>query len=324
MNPKISVIVPVYNTATYLRRCIESIINQSYKNIELILVDDGSTDNSLEICKEYQKMDDRIKVFTKENGGQSSARNLALEYVTGKYIGFVDSDDWICLGMYQYLMELIDTTGADIAFIERKKVYKEEVNEKKNHVKLNTKQYDGQEILEEYLDYGMKTGNYGLPNYLYNEKLFHGIRFPEGRICEDIVTNYRLQEHAKRLIKSNKVCYYYYQGENSTTRSIFSNKDKDLLYACEELKKITKDKPYKLKNKANEKHIRSYFSLICKIDRYGAENGINEEGLINEYLNKFKPNLFVFLKSKAPISRKILAILICINNKLVIKMLRGR
>lgn len=323
MKEKISVIVPVYNTANYLRRCIESIINQEYKNIELILVDDGSTDNSLDICKEYQKIDDRIKVFTKENGGQSSARNLALEHVTGQYIGFVDSDDWICLDMYTHLMKIIEESNADIAFIERKKVYKES-DAKKDCKRLKIKIYREQKILEEYLDYGMKTGNYGLPNYLYSTELFKGVRFPEGRICEDIVTNYILQERSKCLVKSNKICYYYYQGNTSTTRSTFSNKDKDLLYACEELERLTKEKSYNLKKRVNEKHIRSYFSLICKIDRYGVDYELDEKELTSEYLQKFRPNLFVFLKSKAPISRKILAILICINNRLVIKILRGR
>src|SRR5690606_32725285 len=93
--PKISIIIPIYNASAFLEKCIDSVINQSYDNLEIILINDGSTDSSLDICKKYANSDDRIKLINKENGGVSSARNMGLEVVTGDYIGFVDSDDYI-------------------------------------------------------------------------------------------------------------------------------------------------------------------------------------------------------------------------------------
>lgn len=112
---KISVIVPIWNAHDYLHRCIDSILGQTYKNLELILVDDGSSDDSLSICQSYAKQDERVRVFHKENGGQASARNLALDVCTGDYIGFVDNDDWILPSMYERLVALIEKYGAEVA-----------------------------------------------------------------------------------------------------------------------------------------------------------------------------------------------------------------
>ena len=103
MGKLISVIIPVYNAEKFLKSCLDSVVNQTYKNLEIILVDDGSKDNSLEICKQYEKKDKRIKLICKKNGGAASARNLALTIAKGDYITFVDSDDFINLEMYEYL-----------------------------------------------------------------------------------------------------------------------------------------------------------------------------------------------------------------------------
>ena len=115
MSEKISVIVPIYKTEQFLSKCIDSIINQTYKNLEIILVDDGSPDNCPKICDEYAKRDNRIKVIHKENGGLSSARNAGIEIATGDFSAFVDSDDWIDSDMYESLVKLSDEYNADIA-----------------------------------------------------------------------------------------------------------------------------------------------------------------------------------------------------------------
>lgn len=321
---KISIIVPVYNTEKYLSRCIDSIINQTYKNIEVLLVDDGSNDNSGLICDNYAKKDKRIKVFHQKNSGQSSARNLALEHVTGDYLGFVDSDDWIDLNTYQYLVELVLKSKADVGFIEREKVYNEDEVKKIKNKKEKVELFEKENILIEYLNYGMKTGNYGLPNYLYKKELFRNIRFPVGRICEDIVTNFKLLNLSKKMIKSNRICYYYFQDNYSTTRNKFSNKDYDLLYACEELKKEAANHSKKIQSMAKEKEARSYFSLICKIDRYGVADNIDERKEIKYLLPQLKKNLNVFLKTSAPFNRKIIAIMICVNNTIVKKLIRKK
>lgn len=114
-NAKVSVVVPVWNAHDYIRKCVESILNQTYENLEILLVDDGSTDDSLEICRSYEKKDNRVKVLHKENGGQGSARNYALDHCTGDYIGFVDNDDWIFPTMYEKMIGLIQKYNADVA-----------------------------------------------------------------------------------------------------------------------------------------------------------------------------------------------------------------
>ena len=114
MNKLISVVVPVYNKSLYLAECIESIISQTYRNLEIILVNDGSSDNSLDICKMYEQLDERVIVVDKPNAGVASARNAGLEIATGDYIGFVDADDFIDAGMYSTLLEQITRDGSDV------------------------------------------------------------------------------------------------------------------------------------------------------------------------------------------------------------------
>lgn len=114
-NIKISIVVPIYNTSFFLNKCIESIVNQSYSKLEIILVNDGSTDNSLSICDSYASQDDRIIVISKENGGLSSARNAGLDVATGDFIGFVDSDDFVASDMYEQLLDAILASNADVA-----------------------------------------------------------------------------------------------------------------------------------------------------------------------------------------------------------------
>ena len=114
MHELISIVIPVYNVEKYLKQCLDSIINQTYTNLEIILVDDGSTDNSGTICDYYSKIDKRIRVIHKKNEGQSIARNIGIKVSNGKYIGFLDSDDWVEQDMYRFLIENIEKYNADI------------------------------------------------------------------------------------------------------------------------------------------------------------------------------------------------------------------
>ena len=132
--PLISVIIPVYNVEKYLNRCVQSVCNQTYHNLEIILVDDGSTDNSGKLCDEWAVKDLRIKVIHKDNGGLSSARNIGLDNAKGEYIGYVDSDDWIDMEMYSYLWTILKSYQVDVAFCDfyrfRKRVPNKKVKEK--------------------------------------------------------------------------------------------------------------------------------------------------------------------------------------------------
>ena len=147
-NDLISIIVPVYNMEQYMERCVNSIINQTYSNLEIILVDDGSTDRSPAMCDEYALKDARIKVVHKANGGLSDARNAGLKVATGAYIGYVDSDDWVELSMYQKLYESCIENDAQVAVCRYAKAYQDRI-ERGGHGKVTAFDRDG--VLKGYL-----------------------------------------------------------------------------------------------------------------------------------------------------------------------------
>jgi len=203
--PLISIIVPIYKVESYLRQCLNSILVQTYRNLEIILVDDGSPDKCGEICDEYQKKDSRIKVIHKKNGGLSDARNAGLNIVTGEYIGFIDSDDWIAPDMYQYLLDGIKQYDSDIAVCEYFNVY----NEKSVATyRTEDRYFAGNEAMKALLE--LKIGNYAW-NKLYKVKLFEDIRYPVGMNYEDVRTTYRLVEKCKSVVALCQPKYYYRQ-----------------------------------------------------------------------------------------------------------------
>ena len=206
VSDKISVIVPVYNVEKYLPRCIDSILNQTYKNLEIILVDDGSPDNCPAICDEYTQRDSRIKVIHKENGGVSSARNAGLDVATGEYIGFVDSDDWIATNMYEFLINSLTEQKADISICNFHSV---DINGNS----YNNVQYFGgiffqDEILNKYLSDSLCTPC--VFNKLFNAQTIGGIRFDlSKKIGEDFLFNYFVFKNAKKIVTVEDLLYYY-------------------------------------------------------------------------------------------------------------------
>lgn len=233
MNPEISIIVPIYNVEKYLKRCIDSILNQSFKNFELILVDDGSTDNSGKIIDEYESIDKRIRVIHKENGGQGSARNRGLDIAKGNYIGFVDSDDWIHRDMYKILYENIIKYNAQISQIDH--------YTSKNYIKddcingYNIKIIDN--VLEEF---GDCTSFELLPyifvwNKLYSADIWKKFRFEENKFAEDLRVIYKIYDKSNNLIRIECKLYYYYMSDNSSTRGKFNIKKLEDIEAWEEM-----------------------------------------------------------------------------------------
>lgn len=209
-NPKVSVIVPVYKVEPYLRQCLDSIVNQTYQNLEIILVEDGSPDNCGAICDEYVAKDKRIQVIHKENGGVSSARNAGLAAATGEYIGWVDSDDWIEADMFEYLLKGADKFGADIAVCGRYEVCK---GKKKLRGWGETMCLDRLEGLKLLLQNDLMQ-NF-LWDKLWRQELFQGIAFPEGKTFEDIAVMYRLFERAEKVVCLPDAKYNYFQRSGS-------------------------------------------------------------------------------------------------------------
>ena len=213
LQEKISVIVPIYNVEDYLHRCVDSIINQTYTNLEIILVDDGSPDNCLKICDEYAKKDSRIKVVHKKNGGLSDARNAGLEIATGEYIGFVDSDDYISLYFYEKLMNVIKVSGSDIVECGVKKFTENnEINDVENS-KLDFKIFNKFEAMQNLIM--NKILSVTVWNKLYKKDVIDKLRFKVGKTNEDNFFTYLAFDNANKISKLDDELYYYLQRENS-------------------------------------------------------------------------------------------------------------
>lgn len=217
--PLISIIVPCYKVEEYLPKCIESIINQTYKNLEIFLVDDGSPDNSGEICDEFAAKDSRIKVIHKENGGQSEARNVAIDEATGEYILFIDSDDYVSTNHVEHLYSLITNAKADMA-IELGQAFHERTTPKFDTLKDKKEiTFNNHEALVNlFYQKDFDTCPWAK---LYRYNLFDGIRYPKGLIYEDLAITYKLIQRCKKIVFSDYKSYYYLLRDNSTEGAPF-------------------------------------------------------------------------------------------------------
>lgn len=198
---KISIIIPVYNVEGYLHQCIDSIINQTYNNLEILLINDGSTDSSLDICNEYASKDDRIIVLNKKNGGQSSARNMGLDIATGDFIGFVDSDDWVEPNMYETLLKGAKENEADIVACG---VYNCDF---KKGTRVPTVEGGGIVTYDNFYSY---CDNLFVPckfeirfeiwNKIFKKEILEVVRFKEGQIYEEIFFMRNVLERTSKLV----------------------------------------------------------------------------------------------------------------------------
>ena len=207
MGSLVSIIIPVYKVEKYIDRCVTSIINQTYKNLEIILVDDGSPDNCGKICDDYAKMDERIKVIHKENGGLSDARNVGIESAKGNYISFVDSDDFIEKDMIELLLKEIEENNCDISICGYYKTYidKDEIidNSKEIFIMNNIEAIDKMNML----------GSYDVSAWgkLFNINLIKDTRFPVGKLSEDWFVMYKIFYNASRICYNPNPKYHYVQ-----------------------------------------------------------------------------------------------------------------
>lgn len=215
----ISVVIPVYNVEKYLHQCLDSVIGQSYKNLEILVVDDGSTDKSGSICDAYAARDERITVYHTANQGLSAARNYALDRATGDYIAFLDSDDWLEADAYAILIKEAVNTGADIVHF---RFYQEFVNRTmESSGSRNRFVVEGAEILRSLLL--KKTVSDDVWDKFYKASLFKTIRYPEGRIFEDKATTYQLVKEAVKLVFLPD-CLIHYRNRNNSLSNIHSMK----------------------------------------------------------------------------------------------------
>lgn len=208
----ISVIVPVYNVEPYLRRCVESILHQTYQNLEILLVDDGSTDASGAICDEYATLDDRVTVIHQKNGGLSAARNMGIDRAKGEYLCFVDSDDLLDCHMVETLYTDLTEQGAEIAVVGFQMFERES---EITHPEFITQVQcmSGRDAIRSTL-VSDELGDFAW-NKLYKKDLFRGIRYPLGRMMEDQGTTYKLFLQCEKVVYRPVPLYYYYQRADS-------------------------------------------------------------------------------------------------------------
>ncbi len=208
---KISVIIPIYNVEKYLPQCLDSIINQTYTNLEIILVNDGSTDSSPKICDEYAAKDPRIKVIHKKNGGLSDARNAGYQEVTGDYLAFVDSDDMVALDLYNNLLETAVFYNADIVECGFVKFIDE-----KDLQKLSSQNTADEFGTEEALELLMKEElKQVVWNKIYKKEVVNSFLFEKGKIHEDEFWTYKIFARAKKIVKLSTPLYFYRQQNES-------------------------------------------------------------------------------------------------------------
>lgn len=233
MNDIISVIVPIYNAEEYLDKCITSIVNQNYFHLEIILVNDGSTDRCAAICNEWKKKDSRIKVIHQINQGQSVARNAALDCCNGRYVVFVDADDYVDADYIGYLYDLLTRNDSDIAICEYQMVTSNGIKLNKvfdddKQWKLDTKQALVELCLE-------KKFSSSPCAKIYKKELFDDIYFPNGRVYEDLATVYRLFLKAEKIVFGRCCLYYYLRHNNSTMTTQNYQKIVDAICFAEEM-----------------------------------------------------------------------------------------
>ena len=226
-NVKISIIIPVYNANKYVGKCIDSILNQTFKDFELLLIDAGSTDNSLEICNNYKEKDDRIKVFHKENGGQGSARNYGIKKAKGEYVAFVDNDDTIHPQMYELLYNAAYNNNADIVYCNFINIYNNKYPEIKyyNYPKVNISEKTKDDIFNEYYAKMDKTIKLVVPwSKLVKKDLYNDIEFPHLKLGEDFYVSSCLYLKSSKTIFIDEPLYYFNFNVNSTSRHCFDER----------------------------------------------------------------------------------------------------
>lgn len=301
--PIITIIVPVYNVEKYLDRCVKSILAQTFKDFELILVDDGSKDKSGEMCDIYSKTDSRIKVIHKKNGGLSSARNAGIEAAAGDYLGFVDSDDYIAADMYEVLYNNMIKEKADISICGRYDCYGGK-KPKENRKCYNVTNAEG--AINLILQIGVSAWD-----KLYKKSFFEKIKFPINKTAEDAFIMIDLLMKCDKVVYTSDQKYYYFHRENSiTTQLSCSNRFDDIEAWKKNYDLVNKYYPH-LHNVIKCRLCESYFFVLDKVlNSYDEDKYLDKEKKIIIFLKKNSG--FIIFKSGLSLKRKLaMCFLLC-------------
>ena len=289
MESLISVIVPVYKVEDYLERCVDSLLNQTYQNIELILVDDGSPDCCGKLCDEYACKDSRIRVIHKKNGGLSDARNVAISLVEGDYVSFVDSDDWVSPFYLENLYNAIKKSDSDMAVSWFENVFdnKTIISEPSNELRF----YEclGPVACLKKLLYqnGVEVSAWGK---LYKRSVIQSLRYPVGKLYEDIPVTYEAIKRSNTIAVIGNIDYYYFQRVKSIQNEMFSVRKLDAVQHCKAMMSSVK-KDYPELGIAAECR---YLSTVCNIlFQIKDEQYLNERDMLWQEVVKYRKDVML-------------------------------
>ena len=305
--PLISVIIPVYNVALYLQRCIDSICKQKYTSLEILLIDDGSTDKSGDICDEAAALDARIKVVHKKNGGLSDARNTGIHEAAGEYITFVDSDDCIAVDMVEYLYSLVKKYHVDMALCTHTVVF-----EDGREIRLGNGKEEclpAQECIERMLYHKMIDTSAWAK--LYKREIFSDILYPTGKLFEDIGTTYKTFIKSERIACGYISKYNYYVRKNSIVRKSFSPKKLDLLEMTDSMGADVEKKYPALRKAVIRRKLYARFSSLNQME--GVVGYDEEKRKILKFIEAHAR--MVFFDFKAPFRDKVAILCILFGEK---------
>lgn len=309
--PRLSIIVPVYNVERYLPKCIESILAQTFQNYELILINDGSTDNGGSICDEYAERDNRIRVIHQTNSGLSVVRNIGLENAIGEYVAFVDSDDWIEPDTYESVFDFLISNDLKIVCFD---FYVEHTNRKYCRPLYDSeKLFMGKEAVNEILRERIDNAVW---DKVYRRSLFEGIKYPAGKFFEDVATTYKVLAKSDRTGYLNKPLYHYIKRQNSITGSSFHSKKRwDRFLAHLERIKFAENNDLPV---VEECYAHATREALSAMTANYTDNALTEEEartisrFINENKDKFnagmlkgKIRIFLFFQDKMPVFHKM-------------------
>jgi glycosyltransferase involved in cell wall biosynthesis len=305
----ISIIIPVYNVEKFLRKCLTSVIEQTFSDIEILLIDDGSTDKSGIICDEYAKIDKRIKVFHKKNGGLSSARNFGIDNATGDYLGFVDSDDYIERDMYETLLNLIEDNNADMSMCALYDIYCGKP------LKVN-KEIETFVVCREdaiRMEFEAEIVSVTAVNKLYKKELFEDLRYPLGKTAEDAFLIVDLLSKCSSVAITTAQKYNYVHRSDSITTKRF-NGNIDAIDAYEKNYQTIIEQYPSLEETAK---MRLCWANFYVLDHLLFDDRIQFKDIKNRVIEYLRQNVrFILANEQFHISRKFAAILLRIDWRL--------
>lgn len=315
MKVELSIIVPVYNTENYLVECLNSLKNQTAENLEFIIVDDGSSDNSLEISKKFEKDDHRFRVFSKTNGGLSDARNYGLQMASGEYVGFVDSDDYISSNFCECIMKTMRDNACEIGVAAIQHVDESGKLLKLRCISSEVTVLKGEKGIEELL-FSQRISN-SVCNKIFDKKLFKNIKFPYGKLYEDEYVTYKLFDLASNVVVCSDALYYYRYNPYSITHNEFSERELDRVIASEEKVKFCKKKYPQLTHLAKKYLVYDCIMMLSKMNKYDSK--------YDEYiLSNIRKYLLVFISGRNSWKGKMFATVAALNPKLAILITKGK